>query len=159
MKRCPECRRDYYDDTLLYCLDDGNALLEGPASGSTASDEPQTAILHSIDVSGEAQTHAQIHTTEQTAVLPSGITDVPRSNGFDKRLLLAPLALAVIVLGGFFGYRYFTPSNSGQINSIAVLPFENRSGDADTDYLSDGLADSLIYRLSQLPDLKVSPTS
>ena len=32
MKRCPECRRDYYDDTLLYCLDDGNALLEGPAS-------------------------------------------------------------------------------------------------------------------------------
>ena len=158
MKRCPECRRDYYDDTLLYCLDDGNALLEGPASASSG-DEPATAILHSTDVSGEAQTHAQIHTTEQTAVLPSGITDVPRSNGFDKRLVLAPLALAVTVLGGFFGYRYFTPSNSGQINSIAVLPFENRSGDADTDYLSDGLADSLIYRLSQLPDLKVSPTS
>jgi TolB-like protein/Tfp pilus assembly protein PilF len=40
-----------------------------------------------------------------------------------------------------------------------VLPFENRSGNADTDYLSDGVADSLIYRLSQLPDLKVSPTS
>ncbi|MGD9630394.1 MAG: hypothetical protein AB7V18_14230 [Pyrinomonadaceae bacterium] len=45
MKRCPECRRDYYDDTLLYCLDDGNALLEGPASGSGAGDEPVTAIL------------------------------------------------------------------------------------------------------------------
>ena len=27
MKRCPECRRDYYDDSLLYCLDDGSALL------------------------------------------------------------------------------------------------------------------------------------
>ena len=27
MKRCPECRRDYQDETLLYCLDDGNALL------------------------------------------------------------------------------------------------------------------------------------
>jgi hypothetical protein len=23
MKRCPECRRDYFDETLLYCLDDG----------------------------------------------------------------------------------------------------------------------------------------
>src|SRR5262249_40834449 len=45
------------------------------------------------------------------------------------------------------------------IQSIAVLPFENRSGSSDTDYLSDGLADSLIYRLSQLPNLKVSPTS
>ncbi|MEO7658268.1 MAG: hypothetical protein ABIV48_01530 [Pyrinomonadaceae bacterium] len=41
MKRCPECRRDYYDDTLLFCLDDGNTLLEGPAS----ADEPATAIL------------------------------------------------------------------------------------------------------------------
>jgi TolB-like protein len=43
MKRCPECRRDYYDDTLLYCLDDGNPLLEGPAAAS--NDEPATAIL------------------------------------------------------------------------------------------------------------------
>ena len=41
MKRCPECRRDYYDDTLLYCLDDGSELLEGPASGK----EMPTAIL------------------------------------------------------------------------------------------------------------------
>jgi TolB-like protein/Tfp pilus assembly protein PilF len=70
------------------------------------------------------------------------------------------LAVAVLVLvGGFFGYRYFSASGSRQINSIAVLPFENRSGNSDTDYLSDGLADSLIYRLSQLPSLKVSPTS
>jgi TolB-like protein len=40
-----------------------------------------------------------------------------------------------------------------------VLPFHNKSSDADTEYLSDGLAESLIYRLSQLPNLKVSPTS
>src|ERR1044071_8571183 len=40
MKRCPECRRDYYDDSLLYCLDDGTALLEGPSSV-----EPSTAVL------------------------------------------------------------------------------------------------------------------
>lgn len=32
MKRCPECRRDYFDDSLLYCLDDGTGLLEGPAT-------------------------------------------------------------------------------------------------------------------------------
>ncbi len=38
MKRCPECRRDYYDDTLLYCLDDGNALLEGPGDGESKTE-------------------------------------------------------------------------------------------------------------------------
>lgn len=32
MKRCPECVRDYQDDTLLYCLDDGSRLLDGPAT-------------------------------------------------------------------------------------------------------------------------------
>jgi TolB-like protein/Tfp pilus assembly protein PilF len=155
MKRCPECRRDYYDDTLLYCLDDGNALLEGPAS----MDEPATAILYSTAAPGEAPTRAQIQMTDKTAILPSGIADVPKASSFDRRLLFAPIALAVIVLGGFFAYRYYKPASTEQINSIAVLPFENRSGNADTDYLSDGLADSLIFRLSQLPNLKVSPTS
>ena len=148
MKRCPDCRRDYYDDSLLYCLDDGTALLEGPAS----TDEPATAILH--DRASEAETQAQIHTTARTAVLPTGKGQTQKS--FDKRLLLAPLILAVIV-GGFVAYRSLAPTVS--ISSIAVLPFENRGADPDTDYLSDGLTDSLIYRLSQLPNLKVSPTS
>jgi TolB-like protein/Flp pilus assembly protein TadD len=175
MKRCPECKRDYYDETLLYCLDDGNVLLEGPASadepptailpdaGARATgfrpEEPQTARLHETARAAEAQTRAQIHTTEQTAVLPS--TSAGRSgarSGFDKRLLLVPLVFAAIVLGGFLGYRYVI-SGSDQIKSIAVLPFENRSGSTDTDYLSDGLTDSLIFRFSQLPNIKVSPTS
>ena len=30
MKLCPECRRDYYDETLIFCLDDGARLLSGP---------------------------------------------------------------------------------------------------------------------------------
>jgi hypothetical protein len=29
MKRCPECKRDYYDDSLMYCLDDGSGHDEG----------------------------------------------------------------------------------------------------------------------------------
>jgi tetratricopeptide (TPR) repeat protein len=45
MKRCPECRRNYYDDSLAYCLDDGTALLEGPAS----SNEMPTAILPGLE--------------------------------------------------------------------------------------------------------------
>ena len=90
----------------------------------------------------------------------SGQTANPQSairNRKSKWWLFGLLGLLVIV-GGFFAYKYLTPA-SKQINSIAVLPFENKSSDPDTDYLSDGLAESLIYRLSQLPDLKVSPTS
>jgi serine/threonine-protein kinase len=51
MKRCPQCRRDYLDDTLLYCLDDGSALLEGPAS----ADEPATAIMSAASAANPSQ--------------------------------------------------------------------------------------------------------
>jgi serine/threonine protein kinase/Tfp pilus assembly protein PilF len=69
-------------------------------------------------------------------------------------------ALAVLLLSGFaIGYWFYANrSASGearQINSIAVLPFENGSGDAGLDYLSDGLSESLIDKLSQLSQLKV----
>ena len=98
MKRCPECRRDYYDDTLLYCLDDGNDLLEGPATAS-GGDEPATAILHSTAAPGEAPTRAQIQMTGETAVLPSGTGDVVlKPRGFDKRLLFDILIMFTVYL-------------------------------------------------------------
>src|SRR5688500_3363846 len=137
MKRCPECRRDYYDDSLLYCLDDGSALLEGPAS----MDGPATAILQSGDVSAaDAATQAQIYTTDQTAVLPSSGDIVPVSVGGAWRIVTAAFALLILVLGGFFGYRYFS-SGTGQINSIAVLPFANASGDKEAEFLGDGISE------------------
>jgi|CXWL01.1.fsa_nt_gi TolB-like protein len=178
MKRCPECGRDYNDDSMSFCLDDGSELLFGPASGSEPPavaggqfDEPQTAILHSTAAPGEAPTRAHIHTTEQTAILSTGpgaepresLDGLPEKHSFSAHRAAKPLAglvVAVVVfVGGFIGYRYLSSPDSGAINSIAVLPFQNRSGDPNSEYLSDGLAESLIYRLSQLPDLKVSPTS
>jgi len=69
MKRCPKCRRDYTDETLNYCLDDGSALVFGstdklgatpPLKGS-AADEVQTQIF---DVSASSEARRSI------AVLP-----------------------------------------------------------------------------------------
>lgn len=155
MKRCPECRRDYYDDSLFYCLEDGNALVQGSVP---SPDEPATAILHETAPPSEAATRAQIHTTEQTAVLPSGVAELPEAKSFDKRLVLAPLALAVIVLGGFFGYKYLAPPTK-QIESIAVMPFVNDSGNAEMEYLSDGMTETLISSLSQIAGLNVKARS
>lgn len=138
---------------MMFCLDDGAELLYGPAS----MDEPATEILHSTVAPGEAPTRAQMYTTDRTAILPTGTGDIGTSKSFDKRLLLAPLALAVIVLGGFFGYRYITSAK--QIESIAVMPFVNESGNQEIEYLSDGMTETLIGSLSKLPNLIVKPTS
>src|SRR5712671_2712649 len=85
--------------------------------------------------------------------------------GISKHKLSAGVALAIllVLISGagywFFKYRGSAAGGTEAIHSIAVLPFQNKSADADTDYLSDGLAESLIFRLSQISGLKVSPTS
>ncbi len=45
------------------------------------------------------------------------------------------------------------------VDSLAVLPFENASNDPETEYLSDGITESLIGSLSQLPKLRVMARS
>ncbi|MGB8976377.1 MAG: protein kinase [Terriglobales bacterium] len=50
---------------------------------------------------------------------------------------------------------YLRSGRAAQIDSIAVLPFTNASGDAKVDYLSDGFTESLIASLTHVPGLKV----
>ncbi len=64
--------------------------------------------------------------------------------------------IAVALLAGWLGLQQLlAPELTETIDSIAVLPFENRTGDPDADFLGDGLAESLIHRLSNIPDLRV----
>jgi TolB-like protein len=66
--------------------------------------------------------------------------------------IAAAIVLAALA-GGAWYYR--TRLGGETIDSVAVLPFVNASGDPNTEYLSDGIAESLINNLSQLPHLKV----
>ena len=71
MKRCPKCRRDYTDETLNYCLDDGVALLDGPGS----SGEPATRIMVDADTTFvEAVEHEQPESKNKP---PSSIAVLP----------------------------------------------------------------------------------
>jgi serine/threonine protein kinase/tetratricopeptide (TPR) repeat protein len=62
--------------------------------------------------------------------------------------------IAVIVVGAL-GAWYLRSGRTGQIDSIAVLPFANGGGDASSDYLGDGITESLIGNLAHVPQLKV----
>ncbi|MCM3904436.1 MAG: hypothetical protein ND866_22295 [Pyrinomonadaceae bacterium] len=63
---------------------------------------------------------------------------------------------ATVSIGAYF---YFTRNAQTTIQSIAVMPFFNESGNADGEYLSDGMTETLISSLSQLPNLNVKPRS
>jgi serine/threonine protein kinase/tetratricopeptide (TPR) repeat protein len=68
--------------------------------------------------------------------------------------IAAVLALLALILFIFRGQ-----SDGKEISSIAVLPFVNTANDPNTDYLSDGITESLINSLSQLPNLEVRARS
>ena len=76
------------------------------------------------------------------------------------RSFVAGLAVLLLATIGV-GYWVYTNrhSNAAPIESIAVLPFQNASGNADVEYLSDGMTESLITSLSQLPNLSVKARS
>src|SRR5207248_9407105 len=60
--------------------------------------------------------------------------------------------IAVIAVAAFY---FGSSSGHAPINSVAVLPFSNASGDPNTEYLSDGITEVIIDRLSGLSTLKV----
>jgi TolB-like protein/Flp pilus assembly protein TadD len=72
--------------------------------------------------------------------------------------IIGVLLVGVISTAGYFAFV----SRSGgtkQISSIAVMPFINESGNADVEYLSDGMTETLIKSLSNLANLDVKPRS
>jgi serine/threonine protein kinase/tetratricopeptide (TPR) repeat protein len=71
-----------------------------------------------------------------------------------RSVLLSAAAAIAFALTGFWAWRQ---SGTGPvIDSVAILPLVNDSGDPALEYLSDGITESLINSLSRLPGLKVS---
>ncbi|MEO5894328.1 MAG: serine/threonine-protein kinase [Vicinamibacterales bacterium] len=143
-------------------LKDLRRELEGSGSDPTRSPGTtrETTGAAESDTSGSPSSTATIRP-------PASAVSTSRASSEEyvvSRIKPHRLTVGVVVLlllGGIVALVFsFRPRTAGNtIASIAMLPFENKSTGADTEYLSDGLAESLIYLLSQLRNLKVSPTS
>ncbi len=71
-------------------------------------------------------------------------------------LLLLAALLATTIIVSYLAYSsYLARGSKTRITSIAVLPFANKTGDPNAEYLSDGISESLINSLSQWPGVKV----
>ena len=75
---------------------------------------------------------------------------------FTRRQAQGLGAIAVGLVAGLTAWGIWPDP---EVRSLGVLPFENLLGDEDTDYLSDGLAESLIRQVSALPSVRVAPLS
>src|SRR5438876_3412160 len=94
---------------------------------------------------------------------PEGLKRTEFADELPKKSARSHAWIYVVIIAGaisvsliFLG-RYTSLKQSAELpaKSIAVLPFDNQNRDPDTEYLSDGIPESIINSLSQLPNLKV----
>lgn len=80
---------------------------------------------------------------------------VPDASARWSRLTILIVAAVLVIVNLLLAGRYLARSGHTNINSIAVLPFSNATGDPNTEYLTDGITEGIIDKLSGLPNLKV----
>ncbi len=79
----------------------------------------------------------------------------PHRSHTARSRLLGAAAFAAVLLIGAAALLYKKAIRSADISMVAVMPFENATGDSANEYLSDGISDSLINKLSGLKGLHV----
>ncbi|MDX6445444.1 MAG: eukaryotic-like serine/threonine-protein kinase [Blastocatellia bacterium] len=170
MKRCPQCNRVESDEALVFCRADGMALISDSVSFSS---DAATAKFGAGAVSSEINTSLLPHastapeinrSTGPTTVLPSSDTqrktrELSKPARRKALVAMAAIIVAALLAGGIYWSRWSGSKNNAPIESIAVMPFINGSSNPDVEYLSDGMAETLINSLSQLPNLSVKARS
>jgi serine/threonine protein kinase/TolB-like protein/tetratricopeptide (TPR) repeat protein len=135
-----------------------------PASGSTVTPaRGADAVSHGATREGGTSTAGAQRATSSAEYIVEEIKRHKRG----AQVALAGLSAAAAVLVAYFAFGGYFAGGGGaggdragvhsaaDIHSIAVLPFANTTGDPNTDYLSDGISESLINSLSQLGGVKV----
>jgi eukaryotic-like serine/threonine-protein kinase len=110
--------------------------------------------------SSDAATRSVSANTQVASLKSSASSAEYIVSGIKQHKIAVALVLLVLIAGGV-GLSFYLHARNTEvaIESIAVLPFENQNRDASVEWLSDGVTESIINNLAQLPNLRVSPRS
>ncbi|MFZ0038941.1 MAG: protein kinase [Candidatus Acidiferrales bacterium] len=167
-----DARSDIFSfGTVLYEMLAGRHAFSGGSAAATIGaivhkePEPFSAppalkaiVLKCLAKSPDArfQTATELHQALEVASSDARTRSTPE---FEWRKIALAAAVALLVIGAIGLGIYLKGAKTGQIDSIAVLPLENRSNDPDANYISDGITESISDSLARLPSLKVIPNS
>lgn len=117
------------------------------ATGAAKPSGVQEAVSTAQASAAQTATVESAHPTSSAEYLVAGI----------KQHKVAAIVVLIVLAAGIVGLAAYLRARNTEvaIESIAVLPFENQNHDPDSEYLADGLTESIINSLTQLPKLKV----
>jgi len=120
--------------------------------------DPEDRYQHVDDMVSELRRgKKQTGPVTRPAVTPAtGPARAPKKSRYPLVIGGGGLAALILLVGSIW---YFTSRPSAGLDSIAVLPFANTSGDPGTEYLAEGITENVINKLSQLSGLRVIPRS
>ncbi|HEX8176197.1 MAG TPA: protein kinase [Pyrinomonadaceae bacterium] len=128
----------------------GGADSQPPSAHSLASND--TVLLESgttKSVDAQRTDREESLRAPQVSSAEYIVTNIRRH----KAVFITALLL-LLTIGAGISYLYFRQERA-PLDSIAVMPFANQTGDPESEYISDGLTESIINSLTQLPDLRV----
>src|SRR5262245_21252686 len=153
--------RDTGADTMSAILRDDPPELSD--SGKTIPFELARVIRHCLEKDADQRFESARDLAFDLRALLNG-SDVTTATpgrsmlGNRTRMIFAAVAVALRLVAALFVSRVLgpdPPESDKAIDSIAVLPLVNVGAEPDTDFLSDGLTESLINNLAQIPKLRV----
>lgn len=140
-----------------------------PVDGGITSTPVNLHLATGVEQSCEPEALVTTHPLDLEDVRMEGSLSKQRASAHVGRLpqhrhWVVPGAAALIIAATVVAYVYLNrgvdvKSDQGPISSLAVMPFVNTSADPNTEYLSDGITESLINNLSLLPNLKIKSRS
>ncbi len=120
----------------------------------------ERVVRHCLEKNPEQRFHSAHDVAFALEALSDVSTPTPAAAGLRAitrpraRILLWAAGLAAALAALAAAVLWLRPG-AGAIDSLAVLPFVNAGGDPNAEYLSDGITESLINSVSQIPGIKV----
>ncbi len=112
----------------------------------TNPNENETNVITNSDSRG----HVPVKTSRQSTSMAEYVTNEIKRHKLSFSLISGALILSLFIIG----WSSYFPKET--VSSIAVLPFDNDGNDPNTEYLSEGIAESIMKNLSPLHGIKVT---
>ena len=161
VRRClakdPDQRYQNIKDVAIELKEVRRAMQEGDTNVPPVSSAARDArtMWHSETTRVQSQAATAEHAASTRASSAEFIVNELKRH--KTATVIGAIAVLILSVAAVFGIRSYLHAKSTEVavESIAVIPFVNESKDANSEWISDGLTESIINNLTQLPNLKV----